>query len=215
MKKLLYFAGLVVAAALSCVGCSNKNEKVTMSQLSPTTTFKTESGETVELDSFVVNHYDHVSINNALAREQYVSKVQKKQNAADFGKKRFVIKAKTLSQYDFPVGTKGTPNGEVSVIHYQKGVEVVRDGKSWFYDFAHFRFDDADTREYIAAESVLHPGVWEPVETGWGFFHDIELRFVYSCGYEDRMEKISYDENIVAKQKIKNISDLVISKNKY
>ena len=215
MKKLLYFAGLVMATALSCVSCSNKSEKVTVSQSSPTTDFKTESGETVELDSFVVNHYNHLSINEALAREQFVSKVQKKQNAADFGKKRFVIKAKTLSQYDVPVGTKGTPNGEVSVIHYQKGVEVVRDGKSWFYDFAHFRFDDADTREYIAAESVLHPGVWEPVETGWGFYHDIELRFVYTCGYEDRMEKVSYSEGIVKKKNIKYDSDLIISRTKY
>ncbi len=204
-----------MAAALSCVSCSNKSEKVTVSQSSPTTDFKTESGETVELDSFVVNHYNHLSINEALAREQFVSKVQKKQNAADFGKKRFVIKAKTLSQYDVPVGTKGTPNGEVSVIHYQKGVEVVRDGKSWFYDFAHFRFDDADTREYIAAESVLHPGVWEPVETGWGFYHNIELRFVYTCGYEDRMEKVSYSEEIVKKQNIKYDSDLIISRTKY
>lgn len=215
MKKLLYFAGLVMATALSCVSCSNKSEKVTVSQSSPTTDFKTESGETVELDSFVVNHYNHLCINEALAREQFVSKVQKKQNAADFGKKRFVIKAKTLSQYDVPVGTKGTPNGEVSVIHYQKGVEVVRDGKSWFYDFAHFRFDDADTREYIAAESVLHPGVWEPVETGWGFYHDIELRFVYTCGYEDRMEKVSYSEGIVKKKNIKYDSDLIISRTKY
>jgi len=170
MKKLLFLTGLVMAAVLSA--CSGGNSK-------GTTKVKIDDLGWVVVDTFTANHYADYQIRDALMREEFVSKVTKPTGASSFGKK---IAEREWRAFNANLEEKGT----VTTIEYERGFEVIKDGKHWFYDTNHIDESDLEFRMDIgAAESVLHPGVWEPVWIDRTMLNSVAFYFIYRCGWKD------------------------------
>lgn len=211
MKKLLLLAGLVMATAVcACSGTSGKKAENALAAIfddGGKTKIKMGDRE-VEVDTFIFNNYGEKKIYKAMQRDEYVKKVSKPKSAKEFGKK--------LSQTVWKAyAPRGIMIGEVVVVCYEKGVEVDKDGKSWFYDFAHMSYK-GDKAAISATESVLHPGVWEPVGVSINTVggSDIEFQYLYDCGCPEEEVFYMFDY----KQKKFNtykIQDLIVSQEKY
>lgn len=179
MKKYLPFAVLIILTALS--SCSGKSSK-------STTKIKIDDIGWVIVDTFTANHYTQYQIKDALAREEYVSKVTKPTDASRFGKK---IAEREWRAFNANLEEKGT----VTTVEYEKGYEVIKDGKHWFYDNEHMNQNDIKLSIGVgAAESVLHPGVWEPVQIRRSITNDVFFTFVYDCGAKEREIFLIYED---------------------
>ena len=195
MKKILFLTGLVMAAVIVLGACSGSGGKKTKIDV---------MGETVKVDTFTANHYNLYVINEALKRDKYVQKVTKPSSAKDFGRRLSEITWKAVKP-DKKVA------GEVTILLYERGLEVVKDGKSWFYDFANISYD-GDKNLITATESILYPGVWEPaavsINTAGG--DDIQYWYIYDCGCEEK-ERFYLSKYDRRKLQIKTIPDLIVS----
>lgn len=170
MRKILLWTVLAVAAVLSA--CSGGNSK-------GTTRVKIDDLGWVVVDTFTANHYADYLIRDALMREEFVSKVTKPTDASSFGKK---IAEREWRAFDANLNEKGT----VTTVEYERGFEVIKDGKHWFYDIENIDESDLEFRMDIgAAESVLHPGVWEPVWIDRTMLNSVAFYFIYRCGWKD------------------------------
>ncbi|MBO7588827.1 MAG: hypothetical protein J6T18_05315 [Bacteroidaceae bacterium] len=199
MKKLLFLTGLVMAAVLSA--CSGGNSK-------GTTRVKIDDVGWVVVDTFTANHYTQYRIKNALTREEYVSKVTKPTDASTFGKK---IAEREWRAFNVNLEEKGT----VTTVEYERGFEVIKDGKHWFYDIEHMNQSNIEIRMDIgAAESVLHPGVWEPVEIRRSMSNDVFFTFVYDCGAKERESFLIWEPE-EPKYRIYGTSDVRIKETRF
>jgi hypothetical protein len=97
----------------------------------------------------------------------------------------------------------------------EKGVEVDKDGNSWFYDFAHMSYQ-GDKAAITATESVLHPGVWEPAVVTINTVGSQGFKFQYiydcSCPEEEDFYMFGYEQK---KFNTYKIEDLIVSQKKY
>lgn len=194
MKKL-QLTGLVMAAVLSA--CSGGNSK-------GTTRVKIDDFGWAVVDTFTANHYAKYQIKDALAREEFVGKVTKPTDASSFGKK---IAEREWRAFNANLVEKGT----VTTVEYERGFEVIKDGKHWFYDIENMDESDLQFRmEVGAAESVLHPGVWEPVWINRTMLNSIAFYFIYRCGWEG-IEGFYISEREQAKLKIYDGGDARLS----
>jgi len=211
MKKLLFLAGLVMAAAVcACSGTSGKKAENALAGIfddGGKTKIKMGDRE-VEVDTFVFNNYGEKKIYKAMQRDEYVKKVSKPKSAAGFGKKLSQTVWKAYAPRNIFIG-------EVVVTYYEKGVEVDKDGNSWFYDFAHMSYQ-GDKAAITATESVLHPGVWEPavvsISTIGG--SDIKFQYLYDCGCPETEIFYMFDYE-QKKFNTYKIQDLIVSQEKY
>ncbi len=240
MKKLLYFAGLVMAAAVVWVlqSCSGKSPSSTGSAGDETVEITIMDGH-YTVNRYTAETYSGIQqIRGALMREQNLEGVAQPTDASTFGKKTAefewkAFKNPTKDKNDRSVLDK-TPvsAGTVKVIHYEKGIEVVKDGKSWFYDAAHLYSANniGDTPEEIftfwaqkerqdpkisASESILHPGVWEPVVVSFSNILDDEINFHPMYGQSDAT--ILTPENLAIRNdsQVKKAKELVVSQKLY
>ena len=176
MKKLLFLAGLIMVAALS--SCSGNGGKTGESAADASTTKVTIDGISVEVDTFTAKHYAEYIIKDALAREEFVSKVTRPTDASAFGKKKAEAVKRAFNANVEECGT-------VTIVYYENGLEVIKDGKSWFYDG--FPYDEfRSIRTISAAESVLHPGQWEPIHIDFLLTKSWECLYVYDGDYKGK-----------------------------
>ncbi len=211
MKKMFLLAGLVVVIAMcACSGTSGKKTENALAGIfddGSKTTIKLGNRE-VEVDTFIFNNYGEKKIYKAMQRDEYVKKVPKPKNAQNFGKKM----SKTIWKAYAP---RNIFIGEVVVICYEKGVEVNKDGNSWFYDFDHMSYE-GDKAAITATESVLHPGVWEPaavtINTVGG--SDLKFQYLYDCGCpeEESFYMFGYEQKKFNTYKVEN---LIVNQEKY
>lgn len=192
MRKMLFLLACLVM--VSVMACSSSDRKKTAEVW----------GEKVRVDTFSLSHYHPRTIHIALERDKYVSKVSKPKSASSFGKKlsetvwKAVMEDKTFA-------------GEITIVRYEKGLEVIKDGQSWFYDFEHMSCGSKAL--FSAAEVILSPGEWEPVVVSQSD-QDICFRYAYDCGWPDTQEFYMWDYE-QKKFGIKGIDDLIISKREF
>ena len=211
MKRLILMAGLVMATAVcACSGTSGKKAENALAGIfDDGGKVKMKMGDReVEVDSFIFKNYGEKKIYKAMQRDEYVKKVSKPKSAAGFGKKLSQTVWKAYAPRNIFIG-------EVVVTYYEKGVEVNKDGKSWFYDFAHMSYQ-GDKAAITATESVLHPGVWEPavVTINTVGSQGFKFQYIYDCGCPETEIFYMFDY----KQKEFNtykIEDLIVSQKKY
>lgn len=217
MQKYLLVTGLFIVTFLSsCLGNGGSNGETTTD---PSKTKVEIDGRYVEVDTFTANHYYKHQIQKAIDREDVVSKVVRPTDASSFGKK----KAKVVNRaFNANVEECGT----VTIIFYEKGLEIVKDGQSWFYDGENLienplrdsyeygkRYPDIHyIRDFGAAESVLHPGIWEPILKNYLITNDWECKYAYTGEYTgndsfyitERQQKqlglFEYSEWIISKE---------------
>ncbi len=211
MKRLILMAGLVMATAVcACSGTSGKKAENALAGVfddGGKTKIKIGDRE-VEVDTFIFNNYGEKKIYKAMQRDEYVKKVSKPKSTAGFGRKLSRTVWKAYAPRDIFIG-------EVIVTCYEKGVEVNKDGKSWFYDFAHMSYKK-DKALISATESVLYPGVWEPVAVSVNKVGSPGFKFlyIYDCGSPETEEfyMFGYEQK---KFNTYKIEDLIVSQEKY
>ena len=169
----------MAAVLIACSGnaSANASSPSTVSGDGSTKTMNI-NGQTVTIDVFTADHYDEGEIAEALVREKFTSKLPKIANASSFGKKKAEVVWRTFAPHN-EVGTMLMEYGQATVVHYEKGIEINRDGKSWYY--GDISYDGASSIFHITAvESVLHPGIWEPARAELAFGgSDLEFHFLY------------------------------------
>ncbi|MBR2457669.1 MAG: hypothetical protein IKB31_11100 [Bacteroidaceae bacterium] len=193
MKKFLFLVGLVMAAALfvSCTG--------------DTTTVKI-NGKNVRVSKITAEKFTLDDIERALDRESVVKNLKRPKNASDFGKKKYEIEWKALDR-------QLNQHGTVLVIHYEKGIEVNKDGKAWFYDFDKFKCVEPEYIDFIAVESVMHPGVWEPASVEIDIMKDLTFSYGYTGkGSEGRFEVFFMPKQVYEAKGITSVKDLIVNK---
>ena len=193
MKKLLFLAGLVMAAVLIACGNANANSSspAEASGGGSTTTVKID-GKSVKVDVFVADHYDEDEIAEALVREKFTAKLPKITDASSFGKKKAEVVWRTFAPHD--IDAMLIEYGQATVIHYEKGIEIVRDGRSWYY--GNISYEDISSIVHVTAvESVLHPGVWEPayLEVAPGSHPNLRFHFLYKGACKEDHWILLYD----------------------
>ncbi len=213
MKKLLFLAGLVMAAVLIACGNANANSSspAETSGGGSTTTVKID-GKSVEVDTFTAKHYTNDAIAEALVREKFTSKLPKISSASGFGKKKAEVVWRAFAPHGFSIDF--VEYGRATVVHYEKGIEIIRDGNSWFY--GNIPYDGPSSIFHITAvESVLHPGVWEPAYADLSFGgSDLELHFLYKGACKEDHWILFYDFQ-QKKYGINSNSDMQISTKEY
>lgn len=229
---------MAAAVVLALQSCSGKSSTSTGSA----------SDETVEITimdkSYTVNRYTaenydpKLQIYGALLREQNLDGVIQPTDASTFGKKTAEFEWKAFKN---PTKDKNNPSvldktlvsaGTVKVIHYEKGIEVVKDGKSWFYDAAYlYKSDESDSSPVgvfvvmerkemeepclSATESILHPGVWEPSTVELNEICEDEIYFIPRYGAT--METAFVPEVLTLRNdmQVKKAKELVVSQELY
>lgn len=238
MKKFLLCAGLVMAAAcMSSCGAKNGGKAGGDDESSCTKTVSI-NGVEYKIDCYSADNYSTMQqIHGALLREAYLGDVQRPVDASSFGKKTAELEWRAFKNPTKDESNPGSlkltpiPAGTVTVIHYERGLEVKKDGKSWFYsaDWLYegnkfgdtpqdvFNFWEKEERtepQISAVESILHPGVWEPATV---FISDIveEITFVlrYGSGYPEKGAAECH--SVRNEMKISSPKELVISQKFY
>jgi hypothetical protein len=192
MKRLFLLVGLIMVATISACSGADRKTKIEI------------KGQTVEVDTFTARHYGENKIYDALQRDEFVKKVSKPKDAKNFGKKLSLTIWKAFTPEDIF-------DGEVSVVYYEKGVEIVKNGKSWYYDYAHMSYI-GEKNLITGTASVLYPGVWEPAVVSFAqglYSREIEYWYIYDCGYKDRETFYMFDLQ-QEKLGIKRLSDLIV-----
>ncbi len=202
MRKLLFLTGLVMAAVLiACSGNASANSS------SPSTasgdggkTTVTIDGKKVEVDTFTANHYENFEIQDALKREAYVCKKVKPTSASFFGRKLAEVVWRAIRP-------DRTENGTVTVVYYEKGIEIKKNEQSWFYD--DFKFKERYLRTLSATESILHPGIWEPAYVEFNSRGLLVFTYAYTAGCPDE-EYIPFFKYQSKKLGILEINNLIL-----
>lgn len=174
MRKFLVLAGLVMAAALSSCSQNSKMAKVEV------------DGKTVEVDSDIVNRVPPPAVEAAIQRRPYLEKIKQPTSAASFGKKMKETVWRAFRYERKGIFFEMFEAGKVTVICYQKGIEVIYNGQSWFYEQKYFTehmlVEDYYDTTITASESILHPGVWEPAHAEVSIGNDIYMEYIYDGG---------------------------------
>ena len=212
MKKFIILTGLVMAAAfIACGGNANANTSSpagTSADGSKTTV--TIDGKSIEVDTFTAKHYIEANLAEALIREKFTSKLPKITDASTFGKKKAEVVWRAFAPHGFGSGL--IEYGKVTVIHYEKGLEIIRNGKSWYY--GNIPYDGIFSIANITAvESVLHPGIWEPANLSLSG-SDLLFKFMHKGGCKESHFIIMWDFE-QKKYGINSNSDMQISVKEY
>lgn len=209
MKKILVLMGMVMASIALMSSCSSKPNSDTHPVAQDT--------EMSTIDADVTKNYSKADIEKAQIREEIIKDFDKPNNASTFGKK-ICQSQKRLFTFTLS-GIKEV--GVATLIVYQKGIEIDKDGKSWFYDFANSteRFQQVDYPElnYTAVQSILHKDVWEPayissdLGTGTPSFY---LRPIYGNFAKDeaQQEIFIFWNYAQGELNVTNTADFTISK---
>lgn len=161
MRKELLLSIIIAIAVLmtfsSCVG-------------NPKTANGEDSGA---VDEYVKTHYPESQVKGAIQREKEVQELVRPSDASSFGKKKAEVRWRALIN-DRTADHFVIEDGAVTVVHYEHGLEIIKDGASWYYDG--FEYSENNIWNIGAGLSILHRPRWEPVNI---IFSSTDLRFEY------------------------------------
>lgn len=142
-----------------------------------------DGGYAYKVDTAVMNQYGEIRVKLALQRDRRYSQENLPVNASNFGPKKaefnwraFVYDLRTLNnrlEKGELVVSNWKEVGIVTVVHYEKGLEIIKDGQHWYYDG--YDYDEDNIHRYSGGLSKLHSPRWEPVkvgDNGWKFEYD-------------------------------------------
>ena len=203
--------------AAACVACNGSKASTPPTdspeaELQKETVTITVDGKSYQLDADVAEKYSTYYLEKALKREEYIKNLKEPTNASSFGRKLqeevWVV---------FHSDTQKEIAGRATVILYEKGIEISKDGKTWYYSLDHCR-DLPKFFNLSAMESRLHPGVWEPAFVEADPTGTLTYRNIYTNKASVR-ETFTINgaqlENRGFRRGIDGMADLTISQKKY
>lgn len=149
MRKLFSF---LISLSLITIISSCDQSKVTV---------YTEDGCAHKVDTSIMNQYGEVIVKRALKRDRLYSEENLPKDASNFGEKKAEFKWRAFIK-DLNADNFFREEGFVTVVHYEKGLEIIKDGQHWYYDG--YDFEEGNVNRYSGALSVLHSPRWEPVK---------------------------------------------------
>ena len=199
MKKNLFLSIIGAIALVMTFGSCKGNSQSSNSEEGPG-----------KVDSYVETHYPETQVKKALQRDIEVQRVIRPTDASNFGVKKAEVKWRALEK-DMEAENFVKEEGEVVIIHYEHGLEIIKDGQHWFYDG--FQYDDHNISSISAGMAILHRPRWEPVCARFSGA-DLLFEYLYPVGHAN-IERFIISESKLYKVNINRISDIIISSKKY
>lgn len=163
-----------------------------------------------KVDSYVETHYPKTQVKEALQRDIEVQRVIRPTDASNFGVKKAEVQWRAFEK-DMQVRNFVREVGKVTVIHYEHGLEIIKDGQSWYYDG--FEYDEYNISSICAGIAILHRPRWEPVLVRFSG-SDLLFEYLYPRGHTS-IETFMISESNLYKLGINYITDVVIEEKKY
>ena len=133
-----------------------------------------------KVDSYVETHYPETQVKKALQRDIEVQTVIRPTDASNFGSKKAEVHWRALIN-DRTEDNFVKEDGMVTIVHYEHGLEIIKDGVSWFYDG--FEYSEANVMQIGAGLSILHRPRWEPVNIRFSST-DLLYEYLYPVGHK-------------------------------
>ncbi len=163
-----------------------------------------------KVDSYVETHYPETQVKKALQRDIEVQRVIRPTDASNFGVKKAEVQWRAFEK-DMQVRHFVREVGKVTVIHYEHGLEIIKDGQSWYYDG--FEYDEYNISSISAGIAILHRPRWEPVLVRFSG-SDLLFEYLYPIGHTS-IESFMISESDLYELGINYITDVVIEEKKY
>lgn len=198
-KKFLSIIG-VIALLMTFSSCSNNSKSLIV-----------VDGMSYSVDKFLLEHYTETHVKQALKRAYAQVNVVRPTDASSFGAKKAEV---TWYAYEEDLKADLFVNkvGKVTVIHYENGIEIIKDGNTWFYDG--FEFDEWNMWSITASIAIMDRPRWEPTRIR---FSDtgVDFKYLYMKDYNGLSE--SWGMTSIAREKlgIKDRHDMISEYKKY
>lgn len=167
-------------------------------------------GKSYSVDKFLLEHYTETHVKQALRRADAQVNVVRPTDASSFGAKKAEV---TWYAYEEDLKADLFVNkvGTVTVVHYENGIEIIKDGNTWFYDG--FEFREGNMRSITASIAILDRPRWEP--TRITFTEGVDFKYLYMKDYNGLSE--SWGMTSIAREKfgIKDKDDMILESKKY
>lgn len=197
-KKLILSIVVAIASTMTFSSC-NGNSKSSNSGEGPG-----------KVDSYAETHYSESQIKEAIQRDIDVQNFIRPTDASSFGEKKAEVKWRAFEK-DMKEKIFVKEKGEVIIIHYEHGLEIIKDGQHWFYDG--FEYDDYNISSISAGIAILHRPRWEPVCARFSGA-DLLFEYLYPIGHKT-IETFFIAETILEILNINRIGDIILSVKKY
>ena len=204
MVKAMSLLAVAAVLTLAFGSCSGKS-KSPLSMLESSTEKFEVDGQSFDVDTAIANHYIEDRIIGALKRKIAQKNKVLPTDASTFGKKIGEVHWRAFED-DMKDENLVREVGEVTVVHYEKGLEIIKDGKSWFYDV--YKYDKAHQFIHITAGiSILDRERWEPVYLSTTLNNCYMFEYMYP---EDcyGVEFYSFIPSMLRTINVNNISDM-------
>lgn len=197
-KKLILSIVVAIAGTMSFSSC-NGNSKSSNSGEGPG-----------KVDSYVETHYPESQIKKAIQRDVEVQNSIRPTDSSSFGAKKAEVKWRAFEK-DMTVIDLVKEEGEVAIIHYEHGLEIIKDGQHWFYNG--FEYDDYNISSISAGMAILHRPRWEPVCARFSGA-DLLFEYLYPVGHTN-IESFIISESDLYALNINQIGDIILSVKEY
>ena len=151
-----------IALVMTFTACSNNSKSSIV-----------VDGKSYSVDKDILEHYNEIQVGQALKRADAQINVVRPTDASTFGAKKAEVKWRAFED-DLKADNQTKEVGTVTVIHYENGLEIIKDGNSWFYDG--FEFDEWKMWCITASIAILDRPRWEPTRVK---LTDIGVEFEY------------------------------------
>lgn len=199
MKKLFLSIFGAIALMITCTACSDSK-----------TTWVKVNGKMYSVDTFVVNHLTPEGVERAIIRAEALKDVIRPSDASSFGAKKAEVIWYAFEE-DMKADLFVRKAGTVTVVHYESGIEIIKDGKSWFYDG--FEYDICNLRYITACIENLERSRWEPAGV---ITTDIGVRYEYLCTKDNILSELWLIPNYEReKLGIKSVKDIIVQEKEY
>jgi hypothetical protein len=198
-KKILSIIG-AIALLMTFSSCSNNSKSSIV-----------VDGKSYSVDKFLLEHYTETHVKQALKRADAQVNVVRPTDASSFGAKKAEV---TWYAYEEDLKSDLFVNkvGTVTVVHYENGIEIIKDGQHWFYDgFTYTR--EWNMWSITASIAILDRSRWEPTririsDTG------VDFDYLYMKDYNGFE---SWGMTSIAREKlgIKDSHDMISEYKKY
>ena len=205
-KKLFLSIVGAIVLAMTFTACSTNNGKGSFLN---TTTIDVD-GKSYSVDKSILEHYTETHVKQALKRADVQKDIMRPADASTFGAKKAEVEWCAFEE-DLKADKFAKKVGTVTVVHYEDGLEIIKDGQSWFYDG--FSYREENIRSISASLAILDSPRWEPAKiklTDLG----VEYEYLYLKNYNgwERWIMVSYAREYFG---IRDKDDIILSRKKY
>lgn len=188
---------------MTLAACSSGNGKSSLISGAETTTVDVD-GQSYEVNKDIVARYTDTQISAALRRNAAAQ--ARPTDASSFGAKKAEVKWRAFD-YDIRKADFISEVGVVTVVHYEHGLEIIKDGTSWFYDG--YQYEKVNIMNVAAAPAILDSPRWEPVDIRFNVSSWI-LEYTYPEGHAGTgSETISLNSFDLKKVNVNGIGDML------